>query len=90
MMFCPACNGRMIHVGQIPVIFPMLRHARVSDVLICTLCAATTEVDVDTGKLLDYRGLLVGHLYAPDSGLQRRMTLVSLVGGPPLFEGRES
>lgn len=80
----------MIHCGQIPVIFPILRVARVSDVLTCTLCTATTEVDVDTGKLLDYRGLLVSHLVAPYCGLNLHRTAISLTGGSPLFEGKES
>lgn len=72
------------------MIYPFLRHARQAEVLICTNCTATTEVDVSTGRLLDYRPLTVGHLYEPFSGRLRRLTEVSLRGGSPLYQGRES
>ncbi len=89
-MFCPVCNGRVVYLGRIQVIYPLLRHTRQAEVLICTNCTAVTEVDVATGRLLDYRPLTVGHLYAPFAGRQRRLTEVSLQGGSPLYLGRES
>lgn len=69
--------------------FVQVRVSRLSNVLSCVNCAATTEVD-EEGRLIDYLGLRVYDLYRYDCGLLLRLNYRSLHFGGLLFDGVES
>lgn len=89
MLHCPACSSHLVHVGHVPVTFPLIHVSRFSNVLTCVNCAATTEVD-EQGRLIDYLGLRLSDLYEYDCGLLLRLTDRSLQFGGLLFDGVES
>ncbi len=77
----------MFLVAEVPVTFPLIRVERVSQIVTCVNCAATSEIDA-AGRLLDYKPLTVHHLWRFDCGLQRKLSDVSLQSGGPLrFNG---
>lgn len=89
MMHCPVCTSRLVHVTAVAVTVPLIRIHRISNVLTCVNCAATTEVD-EVGRLIDYLGVTVYHLRRYDSFRSRRLSETSLQCGGPLFCGVES
>lgn len=71
MLFCPACGMPTISVNEVGVI--TVRHerghrlieCRVSPTIVCGNCAVISEVNPDTGSLVDLAGgrLTLAHLH---------------------------
>lgn len=79
LLHCPSCDGAMIPVGPCRIHYPVFKEIRVDSILICTNCAACTEVDRTNGsRLAEYRGLTIQSLQAPHPWEDMTLTTRSL------------